>query len=169
MRCVYLLLILKLIKSFRNSPIPLTFERRDWNFYHTIVSSNSHQINTTQAIQVNLRKSEKMPPPSAWYFLTLSAIIVQFNANSLDSFVWCPYSSCSVIQFFLSKEPQNTELELAFTTKGKTSTSRLWTFRTWTVTYHGILRTVFTYLNWWDMQEFAAEKMASYTDTDVCL
>ena len=27
----------------------------------------------------------------------------------------------------------------------------------------------FTYLNWWDMQEFAAEKMTSYTDTDVCL
>ena len=41
-------------------------------------------------------------------------------------------------------------------------------FPTWSVTYHWILCTAFTYLNWWDMQEFAAEKMTSYTDTDVC-
>ena len=34
-------------------------------------------------------------------------------------------------------------LRAQFRTKGKTSTSRLWTFRTWTVTYHGILRTAF--------------------------
>ena len=49
--------------------------------------------------------------------------------------------------------------------KGRLQPSRLWTFRTWTVTYHGILHTAFTYLNWWDMQEFAAEKMTSYTQT----
>ena len=33
-------------------------------------------------------------------FLTLSAIIVQFNANSLDSFVWCPWLCFCFLSLF---------------------------------------------------------------------
>ena len=49
----------------------------------------------------------------------------------------------------------------ASTIRETTLHSRLSTFRIWTATFRPIKLTVFIYLNWWDMLEFARQEVSS--------
>ena len=71
-----------------------------------------------------------------------------------------------VISTQISRRAVQTHLSVsASTIRGMTLHSGLSTFLIWTATFPPIQLTVFIYLNWWDMLEFALPKLTSWIDS----
>ena len=90
----------------------------------------------------------------------MSAIYPSWNLRTL------PHHLLKCVILTLISRLATTHLSIsAFTIRERNFHFGLSTFLTWTATFPPIQLTVFIYLNWWDMLEFARPKLTSSIDS----